>query len=62
MKSTPLFQDQESDHEIIIILRGMGAFRFEYPPDLRNARRAAFMAQIEQISSGEIGDDSILEA
>jgi hypothetical protein len=62
MKSTPLFQDQEADHEFLMILRNMRNSRFEYPPDLRDTRRAAFMAQIEQISNGEIGDDAILES
>ena len=57
MKSTPLFQDQEADHKIIMILRNMSSFRFEYPLDLQNARRAAFMAWIEKMSNKGIGDD-----
>ena len=44
MKSRPSPQDEA----IIELLKGLGTFKAEYPPDLLAARREAFVAQIEQ--------------
>jgi len=61
MKLTPGSQDQERDQEIIRILRDMGSFKSKYPTVLHDVRRAAFMAQVEQISKGGISDELRVE-
>ncbi|HLO17933.1 MAG TPA: hypothetical protein VK206_24095 [Anaerolineales bacterium] len=53
MKPTPTPQDQEQDQEIIEILKTLGSVNAEYPPELLAARRAAFVAAVEQTS--EVG-------
>jgi hypothetical protein len=51
MKRSP--QDHQ-DEEIIKILKSLGGENVEYPPELRAARRAAFVAQVEQKSKAKI--------
>jgi hypothetical protein len=52
MKPSP--QDHQEDEEIIKILKSLGGEKVEYPPELFAARRAAFVAQVEQKSKAKI--------
>ena len=52
MKPSP--QDPQQDEEIIQILKSLGAETVEYPPELLAARRAAFVAQVEQKGKAKI--------
>ena len=53
MNSTPSPQDQE----IIEILKRLETFKAEYPPELLAARRAAFIAQIEERRKAEVKEE-----
>jgi hypothetical protein len=48
MKPISSPQDQGWDAEIVDILRHLGSLKVEYPSELRAARRAAFLRQVEQ--------------
>ncbi len=48
MKATPSPQDQGNNQDIIELLKGLEEHKVEYPPELLAARRAAFVAQLEQ--------------
>jgi hypothetical protein len=58
MKPTPSPQDQK----IIELLENLETPRVEYPPELLAARRAAFLAQVQQYKQGEIETKPEVEA
>jgi len=57
MKPTSSPQNQEQDQEIIDILKDLEALKVEYPPELLAARRAAFVAQIQQHSRSTVKEE-----
>ncbi len=58
MKATPSPQDQE----IIEILKRLETLKAEYPPELLAARRAAFIAQVEERSEVGVREELLSEA
>ena len=48
------------DQDIIELLEGLARFKTEYPPELLAARRAAFVAQIEQHQTAGVSKDGYL--
>lgn len=48
MKPTPSPQNQEPDQDLTELLKGLESHKVEYPPELLAARRADFIAQIQQ--------------
>jgi hypothetical protein len=50
----PMASPHDQDQEIIKLLEGMGASGVEYPPELLAARRADFIASIQQPSREEV--------
>ena len=59
MNPIPVTHDQEEDREIIGVLTDLSLLKFEYPPDLLTNRRAAFMAQIDQLGAPHSGSDKL---
>ena len=51
MKPAP--EHDEQDREIIELLKDLGNFKSRYPSELLAARRAAFLAHVEQLSTPE---------
>src|SRR5215217_6394974 len=51
-------QNQDEDQEIINLLKDLGALKSEYPPELFAARRAAFVAQVEQLRNAKVQHSS----
>ncbi|HLO31795.1 MAG TPA: hypothetical protein VK249_21770 [Anaerolineales bacterium] len=57
MKPTSSPQDQEQDQEIIELLKELGSLQVKYPPELLTARRADFVAQVNQQNKIGVGDE-----
>ena len=55
MESNPSPQDHRHDQDILDLLESLESARVEYPPELLAARRAAFLAQLQQHSDGKEG-------
>jgi Protein of unknown function (DUF3060)/F5/8 type C domain len=53
MEPTRSSEYDEKDREIIKLLEELGSFKSAYPPELLRARRAAFLAQLEQLTAAE---------
>jgi hypothetical protein len=49
----PASEHDEQDREIIELLKDLGNFKSRYPSELLAARRAAFLAHVEQLSTPE---------
>jgi hypothetical protein len=60
MKPSPSPEHDEQDQEIIKLLKDLGSFKSTYPSELLAARRAAFLAQVEEL--GTAGTDEALPA
>src|SRR5215208_6449919 len=56
MEPTSSPQDHAQDKEIINLLKSLGNLKEEYPPELLAARRANFIAQVEQQSNDQVKD------
>ena len=54
MKPSPSSENDEQDREIIKLLQDLGSLESEYLPELLNARRVAFLAQIERLGRVEV--------
>jgi len=67
MKPPPSSENDNRDQEVIKLLESLGSFKSKYPPELLAARRAAFVAQIEQLKSAKVeaelnsGDEEIVK-
>ena len=57
MKPPPSSEHDEQDQKIIKLLKELGSIESEYPSELLTARRAAFLAQVEQLSPAEISEE-----
>jgi hypothetical protein len=57
MKPTPSSQPDKQDREVIKLLEELGSIKSEYPLPLRTARRAAFLMQVDQLTTAEIGGE-----
>ncbi|HEX6036167.1 MAG TPA: discoidin domain-containing protein, partial [Anaerolineales bacterium] len=53
MKPFPSPEEDEQDQGMIELLKDLGSFKLEYPPELLAARRAAFLARVNELTSGE---------
>jgi hypothetical protein len=49
-------EHDEQDRDMIRLLEELGSFQSTYPPELQAARRAAFLAQVEQLSTVELDE------
>ena len=54
MKQFRSSKNDEQDQKVIKLLQDLGSLEPEYPPELLSARRAAFLAQIEQLKTAEV--------
>src|SRR5215211_2436852 len=52
----PSSEHDERDREIIELLKGLGQIKSRYPSELLAARRAAFLARVEQLSPADTGE------
>ncbi|HEY9525929.1 MAG TPA: discoidin domain-containing protein, partial [Anaerolineales bacterium] len=52
----PASEHDEHDREIIELLKGLGQFKSRYPSELLAARRAAFLARVEQLTPADAGE------
>ena len=52
----PSSEHDEHDREIIELLKGLGQIKSRYPSELLAARRAAFLARVEQLSPADAGE------
>ena len=57
MKPSPSSEHDEQDQEIIKRLKDLESFEAGYPPELLAARRAAFLAQVEQQSTVDTSEE-----
>ena len=49
----PSSEHDEHDREIIELLKGLGQIKSRYPSELLAARRAAFLARVEQLTPAD---------
>jgi F5/8 type C domain/Protein of unknown function (DUF3060) len=67
MKQFRSSKNDEEDQKVIKLLQDLGSLEVEYPPELLSARRAAFLAQIEQLKTSGVeeglapGDQEIVK-
>ena len=52
----PSSEHDAHDREIIELLKGLGQIKSRYPSELLAARRAAFLARVEQLSPADTGE------
>jgi hypothetical protein len=57
MKPSSSSEHDEQDREVIRLLEELGAFKPAYPPELLTARRAAFLAQVERLTTPDINEE-----
>ncbi len=57
MKPSASSEHDEQDREIIKLLQDLGAFKAIYPSELLTARREAFLAQVEGLSTADSGEE-----
>src|SRR5687768_12793852 len=57
MKPSTSSEHDEQDREVIRLLEELGAFKSAYPPELLTARRAAFLAQVERLTTADINEE-----
>jgi hypothetical protein len=50
MNPTPSPENDKKDREIIKLLEDLGSFKSTYPPELLAARRAAFLARVDELA------------
>ena len=56
MKPSPSSDNDEVDRRITKLLKDLGSSEVNYPPELLAARRATFLAQVEQLSTADSGE------
>src|SRR5215208_3782632 len=57
MEPTHSSEYDEKDRKIIKLLEDLGSVKSTYPPELWRARRAAFLAQVEQVAAPEVAGE-----
>jgi hypothetical protein len=61
MKSPPPSEHDEQDRDLIELLKDLGTLKPAYPPELLTARRAAFLAQVDELTTSGAGEASLPE-
>ena len=57
MKPSHSSEHHEPDREIIEILKELGSFKSTYPPELLDARRAAFLSQLDRLGAEDTSEE-----
>lgn len=57
MTPLPSSEFDEQDGEIIKLLKDLGALEATYPIELLTARRAAYLAQVERLTTVDTGEE-----
>jgi hypothetical protein len=57
MKPFPSSDRDEHDRKMLKLLKDLGSYETNYPPELLAARRAAFLVQVEELSQVDTGEE-----